>query len=73
MPIPSATNTGNSLDTTLTGSVSTSASASTTPVSDTTASDSDLSEIHSQKPTQPDSIAHEGPMPMEDTVCADVT
>ena len=72
-PIPSAVNTASSLNTALTGSGSTSASASTIPVPDTTASDTDHSELHSQKPTQPDSIVHEGPMPMDDTVGVDVT
>ena len=50
-PVPSVANTASSLETTLTASGSTSASASTTPVSDTTASDTDQSELHLQRPS----------------------
>ena len=71
-PIPLAANIASSLDTALIGSGSTSASASTTPVSDTTASDTDHSKLHSQKSTQPDSVVHDGSMPMDDNVGADV-
>ena len=58
-PIPSVANTASSLETTLTTSSSTSESASTIPVSDATASDTDHSELHPQRSVQPDSISQD--------------
>ena len=72
-PIPSVAHMAGSLETTLTASGSTSASAPTTPVSDTTASDTDQSELHIQRPPQPGVMIQDEPMSMEDSACIDTT
>ena len=73
-PIPSlpVSQTSGSLDTTTSTSGSDSICASTTPVSDTTASDTDQSELQS-KPPKLHAANEEESMLMEETVCVEST